>query len=126
MKKSEIIAQHYDTLRNTMADLYRDVVQHNARIQYELYIWEDGEIETLCAPNGNTSWLDTNPMETREPFYVCTIAESPCFSLSDYVDDETDEETAIDGLVSAYLFNMADNVLYAAIKEAERDERYAE
>ena len=134
MKRSEIITEHYEEIKNAMIEHYRYVVEADGRVQYGIYIWEDGELEYLYEAQGSNSWLEPRRMEPRELFYVCTIEESPSFNLWDYADegmpeDEAEQETMseeiIDWLVESYTDNV-DEVLDGIISDAEEMERYQE
>ena len=46
MTKKELIMKHYDELKTEIIDCYRLVLKYwVAGIQYQIYIWEDGELE---------------------------------------------------------------------------------
>ena len=131
MKRSEALTRYYNKLTTSMVDHYRTVLECGGRIQYGIYVWEDGEIEILEDVQGGNSWLQARDYEPRELFYVCTI-ESPCFDPWDYADDsapedesarESEEANIIDWLVDEYESN-ASEILDIIITEAERDEKY--
>ena len=130
MKKSEAIAKYYGDIAAAMAERYRAVIECDGRIQYKIYVWEDGEIECLEGVQGDSTWLQARDMEPRELYYVCTI-DAPCFDAWDYTDhfapdDEAEREAErkeiIDYLVAEYETNVAD-VLDDIISDAEREEK---
>lgn len=132
MKRSEIITKYYDKIRESMIDHYREVVSADGRIQYSIYIWEDGELEYLYEVQGDNGWLQPRDMEPRELFFVCTISESPSFDIWDYSDvgmpeDEVEQEAMreeiIDWLVDGYK-DIVDDILGTIISDAEEAERY--
>lgn len=131
MKRSECITKHSGDIAETMVNRYRTVLESEGRIQYKIYVWEDGEIECLEGVQGDNAWLQPKDREPRELFYVCTI-DSPCFDPWDYTDhaapDDEDEREAeraeiIDYLVNDYEENVSD-ILNAIIKEAETEEKF--
>lgn len=132
MKRSECITKYYKDIAAAMVERYRTVLECDGRIQYKVYIWEDGEMECLQGVQGDNSWLQARDCEPRELFYVCKI-DSPCFDPWDYSDhsapDDEEEREAerkeiIDYLVGEYETNISD-VLDVVIEEAERDESWA-
>lgn len=131
MKRSEIISAHREAIAAYMVEHYRIVLECGGKVQYKLYIWEDGELEGLEGPQGDNSWLKARDMEPRELFYVCTI-DAPYFTPWDLVDHaapedeaerEAEEKEIIDWCMSEYKDNLTD-VLYTIIAEAEQEEEY--
>lgn len=132
MKRSEALTKYYSKIAEDMVEHYRTVLECDGRIQYKLYIWQDGEIERLQGPQGDNSYLKPRDMEPRELFYICTIGESASFSIWDFAENgepeddterDTQREEIIDWLAGEYAGNVRD-VLDAIIEEAETDERY--
>lgn len=130
MKKSEIIKEHYNKIIETMVEKYEAVLGYGGRIEYTVYIWDDGEIECLEDVQGGTTFLRPNQFETRQLYTVCTI-EAPCFDPWDYADhsapDDEDEREAeeteiIEWLVDEYKREGAEAALDAVIDEAEQEE----
>ena len=127
MKKSEIITANYQQVAAAMIEQYRHVIACDGQIQVAVYIWSDGEIETLEQVAGDTSYLVPRQMEPRELFHVATVA-APCFNPWDYTDHAApDDEQArdaerdeiIDWLTDEYQQNVND-ALDAIICDAER------
>lgn len=132
MKRSEAIVKYYDAIRAEMIDLYRTVIECDGRIQYKLYVWEDGEIERLEGPQGDNAWLRPRDMEPRELYYVDTIEVSPSFSVWDSYDEVPPEDEAerenlvneiVDWLCDSYKETI-DEHLDAIIEEAEYEEQF--
>ena len=130
MKKSEIISSNYNKIIDVMVDRYEDVLNSGGRVQYKLFVWEDGEIECLEGCQGDTSYLRPKQNESRELYYVCTI-DAPYFDPWDMTDhsapdDEEEREREkheiIDCLVDEYRREGADALLAATIEEAEMSE----
>ena len=130
MKKSEIISSNYNKIIDVMVDRYEDVLISGGRVQYKLFVWEDGEIECLEGCQGDTSYLRPKQNESRELYYVCTI-DAPCFDPWDMTDhsapdDEEEREREkreiIDWLVDEYRHEGAEALLDATIEEAEMSE----
>lgn len=76
MTKRELIEKHYDELKDEIIDCYRLVLEYwISGIQYQVYIWEDGELEFLGVTSGSHSWLEPRTSEERKLYYVCTVKE---------------------------------------------------
>jgi len=130
MKKSEIIKTYRKDIAQAMVNRYRTVLDSNGRIQYKVYVWEDGEIECLEGVQGDNSYLKAKDTEPRELFYIATISW-PCFDPFDYwdgstLDDETEKETArqqiIDYLVDEYEREGVSDALDAILAEAQYED----
>lgn len=83
MTRYEAITKYRNTIEAEMVRLYRSVVDSNGRVMYKLYVWEDGEIEVMEAPQGDNGWLKANDYEPRKLFPVTDIEESADFSIWD-------------------------------------------
>lgn len=134
MKSSEVIRKHYDKIAAAMVEKYRDVIECDGRIQYQIYIWDDGELEFLQDVQGGNSWLKARDGEPRKLYHVDTISECPGFDVWDYSesgkpDDDVDAEQMrdeiIDWLVESYEEGVYDR-LDGIIKEIEQVERWQE
>lgn len=110
MNRSEIIKTYRGKILEEMTNCYRTVLNCNGQLQYGIYIWEDGEIETMEQPQGDNSWLQARDGEPRKLVYVATVA-SPCFDPWDYADhsapddpdeQEADREEIVEWLVGEY------------------------
>lgn len=130
MKSSEAIVKYYDKIRETMIECYRSVIECGGRIQYKVYVWEDGEIVTLEGVQGDNSWLQPRDMEPRKLFAVDTVSVSPGFDIWDYAEDgmpddeierETMQEQIIDWLVESYE-SQIDETLDAIIEDCKFEE----
>ena len=131
MKRSEAILKYHDEIKETMINRYRTVLECDGRIQYKVYVWEDGEIECLEGAQGDNSWLQAKDAEPRELFYVCTI-DNPYFNPLDYSDHaapdneeerEVEKREIIDYLIREYEENITDKIDYI-IEDAEQDESF--
>ena len=131
MKLSEIITNNYKAITEAMVSMYRTVLKSNGRIQYKIYIWDDGEIVCLEQVQGDNSYLLHIEMEPRALYYVTTI-EQPNFDPWDSADHsapddeqerEAEEKEIIDWLVQEYETNVGDE-LDNIISEAEMVEHY--
>ena len=127
MGKLETIYKNQDRIYQEMLARYRDVLVNDCEIQYQVYIWDDGEIETIEGSYGDNSFLKPKSGETRELYYVCTVA-APGLNVADYVepndpDDEQSiieaQEDAIEGLCDEYK-DTAKSILIEVIKEEQR------
>lgn len=132
MKRSAMIRKNYARIREAMVGSYRDVIEADGRVQYDIYIWEDGEIRRLEEPQGSNTELVPNEYESRELFFVTTI-ELPFFDPFDYSDegapeDEAEREQAAkeicDWLVEEYDNEGVDEALETVIRDAKLEESY--
>jgi hypothetical protein len=133
MKKSEIIEKYAQEIIEAMVERYRKVLECDGRIQYKLYIWDNGEIEYLEGAQGDSSWLQPNEGEKRTLYYICTISQ-PGFDWAEALDhpvpedeEEREEERAavIDWEADQYE-QAAPDTLDEIIAEAAREEKYDE
>ena len=130
MTKSEVISANIDKLAAAMVERYRNVLESNGRMQYKIYIWEDGELEIMQSVQGDHSWLQPRDAEPRALYYVTTISEAPGFNLFDAggvaePEDDAERETAeaeiIDWLMDRYKENLP-VTLDAILEDAERED----
>ena len=131
MKKSEAIRKYYDAVRESMIDAYGHVIDSRGRVQYKVYVWEDGEIERLPGPQGDNSYLMPRVCETRQLYYITTVSE-PCYDPRDQIADKLpDDEAECEKLFEetdawmkeSYAENI-DDVLDNLIDDAEQEEKY--
>lgn len=129
MNRSEIISKYSHKITDSAPVLYRSVLESYGMIQYQLYVWEDGEIDYLEQVQGDNAYLIPKDSEPRTLAYVCTIS-SPCFDPWDYTDHsapeteeerEKEQEEIIDCLVDSYRENLSD-MIDCIIREAEQEE----
>lgn len=100
MKKSEVIREYNDQIRDSIVDSLVEVAQiaieNETIMQEQIYIWSDGEIETLWGPEGDNSFLVAKDYEDRQIFHVATVSGKGYGSLfedyKDQAEDMTDEE----------------------------------
>ena len=112
MQRSEVINRYETEIIEAMIEYYEEVIRYNGRVEYALYIWEDGEIEVLEKTSGDNSWLQAKDWEERELFYVTTVKVDSSFNIWDGVggisipEDEDEaaemEEELIENLVDEY------------------------
>ena len=129
MTRRELIEKYYDELREEIIDCYRCVLKcWRTGINYQVYIWEDGEFEFLEQVNPGTGWLHPNQCESRELYYICTVSESGFNPwdgwCEEYPNDETEEEKIekelIDECVDWWVGEgKADELIEEAMKEKE-------
>lgn len=131
MKKSEVIVANRDAIRESMIDAYGHVIDSRGRMQYQIYVWEDGEIERLSGPQGDNSYLKPRDMETRKLFYICTVSE-PLYDPRDQITDPLPDDDAareamleeVDAWMKESYSEHIDDVLDSLIEDAEREEMY--
>ena len=116
MKDFEIVEKFRKAIAAEMIEKYRVVLNCSGRIQYKIYVWEDGEIESLEQPQGDTGYLKARDSEPRQLVYVATVS-APCFDPWDFADHsapdspeerETAEQAIIDSLVDGYRESVPD------------------
>lgn len=73
MKKTEAINKFRTEIEATMVESFRSVLESEGRIQYQIYIWEDGQIERLEGTYGDRSYLRPRDDEERQLFYICRV-----------------------------------------------------
>lgn len=132
MKESEIISTYRDSIEARMVELYRSVLNSDGRIQYKLYIWDDGQLDVLEEVQGGNSYLQPRELEPRSLVFIAKI-DHPYFDPLDYTDDfrpddederEEWEVEIIDWLVSEYK-NHVSEVVDEIISDREREERWS-
>ena len=129
MKKSEVIKTYRSEIESTMINRFRNVMDCDNRIQYKVYIYDDGEIECLEGPSGDNSWLKANDADDRELHYVTTVTGiNPwdCIDASQPEDENERDavrEEIINSEVASYK-GYASDVIDEVINEAEMIEKY--
>lgn len=125
---AQVMTDNYAELIKEMTRCYRNVLESDGAIQYKIYIWEDGAIESLEGPQGDCSSLVARSNEPRHIYYV-TVISAPCVDVFDLAgaerpEDPTEMESAkaeaIDFLVDNYS-EEAEARLDAVIEEAQED-----
>lgn len=128
--ESVLIKTHEREISDEMVRLYRASVESDGRIQYRLYIWSDGTLETLEDVQGGTSFLQPRDFEPRKLYLIDTICAGPGFDLwsaapDGIPDDESERESLeqelVDWYVDSYEEGLSDR-LYWIIREAEQNE----
>lgn len=74
MKRAEVIEANRERLAEEMRNLYRSVLDCDGRIEYSVYIWDDGEIETLEQTQGGNGWLQPKEWEDRKLYHVADVS----------------------------------------------------
>ena len=125
---AQVMTDNYAKLIDEMTIRYRNVLESDGNCQYQVYIWEDGEVECLCGPQGDSSRLVARSNEPRNLYYVTTIS-APCVDVFDIAgaerpEDPAEEEAAkaeaIDWLVDNYS-DEAEARLNNVIEQAQED-----
>lgn len=133
MKTSEAIKKYQPEIMETMSEKYRNILESEGRLQYRVYVWEDGEIECLEGPQGDNSYLKAKDSEPRTIFYVDTVS-APGFSIWDAAGESAPEneqeaeeiaKSVIDACMEEYTDSLPD-MMDALIREAEDEETYEE
>lgn len=124
MKKSEIIINNYDTILNALGACYRDALESDGRMQYALYVWEDGEIEILPKVSGDHTYLIPKECEPRQLVHVMTVGGYNFHYSENLNGTETEDDIGIwlDELTSQYMNDQAECDLDDRIEELKREE----
>lgn len=134
MKKSEVLRMYWDEIAAAIVETYTDtletLIRNNCETQYQIYIWDDGEIEYLFGPAGDNSFLQPKEHEERKLYYIGT-ERAYTGSTADYLDfKDMCEDMTEDEIIDEYLRlcqclkrEMADMVISDLIVSAEDDER---
>ena len=132
MLRSEAIEKYWDSIIEAMRKSYADTIGGNT--QEKIYIWEDGEIETLYGVYGDNSFLRPKQWEDRELFYIATVSASdPADFITENTAEMTEEEynavydEAAEMLIDTYdpeetLDEIFDDAIRAEKIEAEEAE----
>ena len=129
MKQSEVIEKFRSVIASAMIERYKDVLECNGRIQYKLYIWEDGEIVCQEGVQGDNAYLVPGEAADRELFYVTTISQ-PFFDPWDNADhsapeDETEREKERAEIIAYVMDEYAacvDELIDRRVREAQEEE----
>lgn len=134
MKLSEIIELNYDRISDAMYDAYEEVIKSDGAVQVDIYIWSDGEIETLHEAQGSNSFLVAKDWESRTLYYITTVA-SPFFDWRNYAEEsvpDKDEEPIVYELMKKevidYLLENSEHEteLELVLERAKQEEKYEE
>lgn len=129
MKTSEAIKKYQPEIMEAMSKRYRYVLESEGRLQYRIYVWEDGEIECLEGVQGDNSYLKARDNEPRTLFYVDTVS-APGFSIWDAAGESAPEneqeaeemaKSVIDSCMEEYTDSLPD-MIDSLIREAEDEE----
>lgn len=129
MKTSEAIKKYQPEIMEAMSKRYRYVLESEGRLQYRIYVWEDGEIECLEGVQGDNSYLKARDNEPRTLFYVDTVS-APGFSIWDAAGESAPEneqeaeemaKSVIDSCMEEYTDSLPD-MIDSLIREAEGEE----
>lgn len=106
MKKSEVIREYNDEIRDTIVEsiveVARIAIENETVMQEQIYIWSDGETETLWGPEGDNSFLVAKDYEDRQIFHVATVSGRDYdWLFKDYKDQA--EDMADDEVLDAFL-----------------------
>ena len=128
MKKSEIVLANQEAIADYLVSHFRTVMECHGRVQYDLYIWGDGELEGMQKVPGENSCLAPRDGESRELYYVTkVIGYNPWDLVEDHPapeDDElreAEEEDIIADLVQDYKLNVCE-LIDSIIEDARREE----
>lgn len=131
MKNSEMIKKFAAEIQESMIDAYKTSIECEGRIEYQIYVWEDGEIERLQTVSGDRSYLKAKDGEPRKLVYVTTVAGCNPFDCADEAipEDENEREDMkaelIEWLMDEYKATVSEK-LDEAIEREECEEKHSE
>lgn len=127
MKHSEVIEKYWGKIAEAMKNAYRNCI--GGRTQEKIYIWEDGEIETLFGACGDNSFLVPKDYEERELHYITTVSTSdPRDFITDDISEMSEEEydkayaEASEWLIDGYDADEELSAIYDQARYVERME----
>ena len=132
MKLSEAMVKYREKIEPEMVKCYRDVLENYGRIQYDIYVWEDGEIVVHEDVQGGNAELVPGDGATRELFCVACV-KMPFYDPWDGADHgrpedeeeaEREEKELIDYEVEEYEYALSDHIYDEMVAEAKQDEKY--
>jgi len=133
MKRSEVIEKYEDKIIEEMRSAYDYCIGTEGRATEQIWIWDDGEIETICDVKPNTGWLKAKECEDRQLFYVLEVdGVNQGFSVWDTTcepkpEDEEEAEAMKQELLQEMLDEYDPYVQYnETLEEAKRQEEEAE
>lgn len=86
MTRYEIIKKYETAIIEAMVKAYEDVVSYNGIFENDIYITENGEIETVETLRGDNFWL------TEGLFFVTTVKVGVGFDIWDTTESEMPED----------------------------------
>lgn len=90
-EEADLVITHLDELEEEMKRCYRECLESRGRLMYKIYIWSDGEIQTLEDFQGSHTYLVAKDYEDRTLTEVTTI-EEPFFNWRDFCPDTVPED----------------------------------
>lgn len=131
MKKTEIILANYAAIVAAMIEHYQTVIACEGRLQYDIYIWSDGELDILEQFQGGNSYLRPVDGETRNLYYVTTVGGQLCniWDLAwETPPEDPDELKTAEEEITAWLLdeyrNNIDDVMDRIIEDAKLEDLY--
>lgn len=135
MKKSfyetefyKLVSEHRDDIIAEMRYCYKSAAECDGRVNYDVYIWSDGEIESLPLFGGESSWLQAKAGEARSLYRVVNVSFSSYWSdftdepIPDRAEDPDEWERVRDETV-AYIMEGYDEEAAEALDKAIEDEK---
>lgn len=101
----EIIEANEEAIKEELISSYTKAVECDGRIERQIYIWSDGEIEVLEEAQGSNSWLRANNSEDRDLYYLTTVTGCNVWDNGEPEDEaeaEKEHDLLVDILVDDY------------------------
>ncbi len=96
--KLEVIEANEEKIIAEMESCYRSVLECDGRVEYKIYVWEDGEIEIFEDVQGGTTYLKANEYEERWLYGVTRVSFpnfDPFESYPETIPEDEDERDAL-------------------------------
>lgn len=123
MKASEIITTHRNEIAEAIRDHLKTVYRCGGRLEYQMYIWDDGEIECLESVSGSSVWLAPKDSEPRRLIHVTTV-KAPGFcpwdGCYDDIPEDAEERERAEAIIIDEIMSSADTaeMIYDMISDA--------
>lgn len=102
MKPSTIISTYRESIADALRTAHRNALDDDGAMQYSVYVWSDGTIQTLEDLAGGHTYLRARDEDPRTLVYVATVGGNECRYSYGLNGDETDED------ISNWLDELAD------------------
>ena len=110
--KLEVYKKFETVIEDALVDSYRRSAEYGGRVGYKVYMWSDGEIETLEVTPGSNDFLVAKDWEDRKLYYLASIFA--------HVEDDVEDEVQIDELADWFRDEQVWVIMDIIKEEAER------
>lgn len=126
MKTSELIRANYDRIIDCMLARYRCSMECNGRTIYQIYIWDDGELEVNETVPGSHDWPAPREGSSHDLHYILDVQGFNPWDIADCREPDDEEEAdamrqeLIDMAVDSYRDLQAEINLDGVIEDREK------